>query len=459
MKQILLAALCALAVLTSCEKPQNNQERTMTLKRADISGAKYLTLASSGDAQAAGKATTETNRLYKIDDKGNMTAVIFYVEDVYDDDGNKTGEVEATQDIVVSPHSIVDYGEKYILLFQCRLTQISGENSGMVMGHSPGFLIRKTDGAIFEIGSDQIRFFPMGRRDGSPVLLQQITYNARGELYMMGDLMSENNVYKLKLENDKLMLQQVTTGIIGTSVMVDKDDNLYVSHCGEMPNANMFRAGGYMYFHGGSVAIVNVNDIYDSRVLLIDNEYYLFNTHSNNSRRIHPKLSKINLNAPNLSFEEIATAPFPDMEFRTSLLDIAIYAGSKVLFVSSNIADILVTYDKSTQKLSAITLSDEFRYKPYNRQGIAYEYSRNNCTQITKYNIVDMTKKTIPCDRSAVPPFIQTSAQQTTTDFFEFGIKNSNGAPIRVETNLETGKVTMHEDADDRKITELIKVS
>lgn len=180
MKQILLAALCALAVLTSCEKPHNNQRGTMTLKRADISGAKYLTLASSGDAQAAGKATTETNRLYKIDDKGNMTAVIFYVEDVYDDDGNKTGEVEATQDIVVSPHSIVDYGEKYILLDQCVLTQISGEYSGMMVGHSPGFLIRKTDGAIFEIGSDQIRFFPMGRRDGSPVFLQQITYNARG---------------------------------------------------------------------------------------------------------------------------------------------------------------------------------------------------------------------------------------------------------------------------------------
>lgn len=443
MKQILLATLCALAVLTSCKESKNNQVGAITFNRADISGAKFLTLTGGSD----NKASTETNTVYKIDENGNMTVVAFYLE--IDQDGNKSIE-NVSGDIKVVPSRIIDYGKEYMLFSYCELIPITDKYRNFISrfwwAKRAHLLVRKSDGAIFEIDTDQLRYFPSLHLEEDFIQSNTLTYNSRGDLYMIGD----KNVSKLKVENEKLLLQQITTGIYANGIMVDKNDNLYVGDRDFPVHNNLFFTGGYMYLANGSVSTT----IKGGQLLLIDNEYYIIEqTRDETLTYVDFKLCKVNSFLPNINLKEVATVTYE--KSWPNYITVAIDKESKVIFIG----DRCFIFDKLTQQLSTAPLSDGFDKVSFNQQGIAYEYSEQNCTQITRYDIVDMTKKTIECDRSAVPPFIQTKTKVTSIDFFEFGIQNSNGAPIRVQTNLETGKVTVHEDADDRAITELIRVS
>lgn len=459
MKQILLATLCVLAVLTSCKESKNNQGGVITFKRADISGAKFLTLAGGSD----NKASTETNTVYKIDENGNMTVVAFYLE--IDQDGNKSIE-NVSEDIKVVPRSIEDYGKGYMLFVSCEVRPTTDKYQNFVshLWYRPSFLVRKSDGAIFELDKGQLNYFPVrdvSNPDENFITNLQIAYNSRGELYMRDDFPA--GVYKLTLENEKLFLQQITTGVSVASILIDKNDNLYANVSSLSEGQNLLPLGGYMYLANGSVVAVPVIDsYYDKYLFLIDNEYYSI-VRSSEGEYYNPiytyTLRKISSFTPNISFSEIATLTATNTTFFQFENCNVIDAGNKALFCNKYRASSYVVYDKLTQQLSRVPLSDGFEKVSFNQQGIAYEYSAQNCTQITRYNIVNMTKKTVDCDRSAVPPFIQTTTKVISTDFFEFGIKNSNGAPIRVQTNLESGKVTVHEDADDRIITELIRVS
>lgn len=489
MKRHLLLLLAAFAMLTGCKKESEDfYSRGFKFTRADISGAEYLTIAKGSDVTRAGGGEGSST-LFKIDDKGNMIGVVFYAESLYDEDGNKTGEVNVSTDLSICPKYITDYGEKYLLFTECDITPLNDKyltagggrtsefyhilhNSGYYGDGGLHFLIRKTDGAIFKINDKDIYKFPRAGQfhDGEALtdiqLHYKLQYNASGDLYMANDVLS-----KLKLENDKILLQTLTQPDIRVDfMMLDKYSNVYTNDDYNLNNLKYgcLPAGQNLYFANGSVMgipMFEFNHITGMPIILIDNELYaikcdvLYMDDARNEPWELLKLpNQLPLNPSNPNFDVIATITPKFVDYVNKL---GVYDSQTQTVIFG-----FLVYDKATKTLSQRNVPDEFIIEgwaslgdaAYNRDGIAYQMQNNN-TQVAKYNIFDLTKQVIACDRGAVPPFVESKIKQTSTEYIEYGIKNSNGNPIRVHTELQTGRVTFYEDTDKRTITELVKVS
>lgn len=479
MKKLLLMLLATVAVLTGCKKEsQDFYSRGFKLTRADISGAEYLTITNGSDGTKAGDEGSST--LFKIDDKGNMTGVMFYAESFYDEDGNKTGEVNVSTDISICPKYITDYGEKYLLFTYCDIRPVNAKyltaegwhtsefhralyDSGYTSSNH--FLIRKTDGAIFKINDEDIYKFPnpgevSGEAFSDIELHHKLQYNTTGDLYMADRVLS-----KLKLKNDKMLLQTLTQpGISVDYLMLDKHSNVYTNDDSyAYLEYSRLPVGSNLYFANGSVMEINIGK-YNDVVTLIDNEFYGVKYEEIGWYTYQLSLLKLPTQLPanpsNPNLDVIATIKTnKERNHNSGWLD-GIYDSPTQTVIFG-----FWVYDKATKSLSERDFPEEFVISNtsgsdngYNQDGIAYQMQNNN-TQIAKYNIVDLTKEVIMCDRGAVPPFVVSKSKQTSTEFIEQGIKSSNGAPIRVHTELATGRVTVFEDPDKRTITELIKVS
>lgn len=470
--------LATVAVLTGCKKESEDfYSRGFKFTRADISGAEYLTITNGSDGTKAGDEGSST--LFKIDDKGNMTGVMFYAESFYDEDGNKTGEVNISTDISICPKYITDYGEKYLLFSYCDIRPVNAKyltaegyptneftnalSDSRYYSGSTGFLIRKTDGAIFKMDYDDINKFPCLDEYMSDIKLHyQLQSNPAGDLYMANGVLS-----KLKLENDKMLLQTLTQpGIDVSYLMLDKHSNVYTNYSDHLEYSRL-PVGSNLYFANGSVMEINIGK-YGDVVTLIDNEFYgvKFEDFALDAGEYRFQLSLLKLptqlpaNPSNPNLDVIAAIKtnkgyMPSSNWINGIYD----------FPTQTVIFGFWVYDKTTKSLSERDFPKEFVISNtsgsdngYNQDGIAYQMQNNN-TQIAKYNIVDLTKEVIKCDRGAVPPFVVSKSKQTSTEFIEQGIKSSNGAPIRVHTELATGRITVFEDPDKRTITELIKVS
>lgn len=482
-KKLLLTTLVAVvAVLTGCEQSQNVYSNGFKFTRVDISGAKYLSIADGGSGTKA--ANEGSPSLFKIDDKGNMTGVTFYCEPIYDKNGNQTGETDASTDFAVCPKFVTDYGEKYLLFTECYIKPLDAKfltaegwytdefstvlrNSGY--DNSPHFLISKIDGAIFFVSEEDIKKFPRNSAYREPwtdaEFHYKLQYNAAGDLYMADGVLS-----KLKIENDKMLLQTLTQPDIRVEyMMLDKYSNVY-THDGYNTQLKYgcLPAGKNLYFANGSVMKVpEFEAVYDRRstVIFIDNELYAIkrgvfymDDAYNEPWELRKLPNQLPANPSNPSFDLIATITPKSQSFDANTFGIYNSPTQAVIFG-------FLVYDKATKSLSERNVPEEFVIgrmsgsdDGYNENGIAYQMQNNNA-QIARYNIFDLTKQIVECDRAAVPPFVVSKTKQTSTEFIEYGIKSIDGTPIRVHTELQTGRVKVFEDTDKRTIVELIRVS
>lgn len=138
----------------ACKKDKE-ADGSFRIDSINLSGVKYLALGSHGNGNT--KSEDHQQMLYSIDENGNMQIVAYNYQ--CDDDGLVT---EISRNIGLTITQIVPVGDRYIWLVGCRYycNDYSGFSEsmqdrirGMVqhsIEYSVGFLIRKSDGKIFE---------------------------------------------------------------------------------------------------------------------------------------------------------------------------------------------------------------------------------------------------------------------------------------------------------------------
>ena len=168
MKKVLIGTLLVLAaaLLVSCEKDGPGSKVKVTFRKANIAGAKMLAIAQGTAAtKAEGNIAIGPKALYTVSEDGTMVQVTYNV-DVEGVDGDVAETIKA--DLILSPGFIFPVGEVWLWLAnflyavddwehypkgaaRSAMSRIMNNFSAIYNErHGAHFLIRKSDGAIFE---------------------------------------------------------------------------------------------------------------------------------------------------------------------------------------------------------------------------------------------------------------------------------------------------------------------
>ncbi len=168
---IAMMAIGTVLMFAACDKDDDHTHqdhggdqggnKTLTFKKANISGAKALALAT-GRANTKDASTTST--LYRMNDDGSIESVTYTIEVT-----NAKDSVVATvqQTIVLNIQKLVSLGDKWLWLSGCNyicptLDDIENDIIRREIQHlldnnnyARNYLVRTTDGALFEWTEDQ----------------------------------------------------------------------------------------------------------------------------------------------------------------------------------------------------------------------------------------------------------------------------------------------------------------
>lgn len=169
-KSILLIALAVLlALLSSCDKDGGASKAKVKFRKANIGDASMLALAQNQiSTKAEGDVAVGPKALYTVSEDGTMVQVTYNI-DVEGANGEVAETIQAN--LIISPNFIFPVGEGWIWLANCHLDVKDGWSnntipkgparsaiSKLINGfsekyherHGAHYLIRKSDGALFE---------------------------------------------------------------------------------------------------------------------------------------------------------------------------------------------------------------------------------------------------------------------------------------------------------------------
>ena len=172
MKKIFIGILLILSALlfSSCEKEGNGSKAKVTFRKANIAGSNMLALAQgTGTAtKAEGDISIGPKALYTVSEDGTMVQVSYDI-DVEGVNGEVAETIKA--ELIICPNFIFPVGEGWIWLANCHLDVKEGWANGTIPQgsarsalskiingfseeyhdrHGAHYLIRKSDGALFE---------------------------------------------------------------------------------------------------------------------------------------------------------------------------------------------------------------------------------------------------------------------------------------------------------------------
>lgn len=222
--------------LSSCETGKEGDgggsSVSLRMERLDISDAKYLSLMGSSEGRAARSDSDVQEGLFKIDEEGNVSAVVLSC--VEEEDGTVIRE---RTDIRVVPSEIVPLSGVYTLLRQCDFLTLDGEYFDMRRCYEPEdpgaffepfhLLVRNSDGKIFYIPLDANRYI---WSEHIPVICSDLTSN--GDFYLLGG----GILSKILVQGENLAIQQISSiALEGTqiwtldngTIVVPSYDNFY----------------------------------------------------------------------------------------------------------------------------------------------------------------------------------------------------------------------------------------
>ena len=227
-KSILLIALAVLlALLSSCDKDGGASKAKVKFRKANIGDASMLALAQNQiSTKAEGDVAVGPKALYTVSEDGTMVQVTYNV-DVEGADGEVAETIQAN--LIISPNFIFPVGEGWLWLANCHLDVKDGwSNNTIPKGparsaisklindfsakyherHGAHYLIRKSDGALFEWTLEAGA--PNGMDDGfkQPTFLNGWFHQLGNDLFVkssgwMHDGMSDPNVPSLVRLQDK----------------------------------------------------------------------------------------------------------------------------------------------------------------------------------------------------------------------------------------------------------------
>ena len=227
MKKLYLAVLIG---IMGCSKDDpGNQTQNLRWSRVDLTGAKYLVLSES----PVSKSTGAPSDVFKVDENGNMTAVVFYF--TYDNNDNSQ---QARSDVKVVPQKISSYdGGQYMLFHDCDFRDGQGQSIYLPhYGGSYNFLIRRKDGAVFHI--------PYSEKDKFPATNSKYTAKVdhNGDLFVC----KSSVISKVEAKDGQTYLRQITPNGIGADqfVLTDQTDVLIGAYSAFSYSGTIFYPNG-----------------------------------------------------------------------------------------------------------------------------------------------------------------------------------------------------------------------
>lgn len=177
-----------LLLFISCDENIGHGDKRLKLQSLDLSGAQYLTIVGDATKADAGKPG-----LFKIDENGNMTAVMLTCTE--ESDGSVT---ETRTDIEVIPRYICSITNDYTLMLDCRFFE-DGQDIGMQQYYEPdvfyfNVLVRNVDGKLFYVPEAAEKQYSLYKED----CICACTKDRDGNVYFVaggyvGELISAGN--------------------------------------------------------------------------------------------------------------------------------------------------------------------------------------------------------------------------------------------------------------------------
>lgn len=475
MKKLFLAVLIGIMGLASCSKDDpGNQTQNLRWSRVDLTGAKYLVLSES----PVSKSTGAPSDVFKVDENGNMTAVVFYF--TYDNNGNSQ---QARTDVKVVPQKISSYdGGQYMLFHDCYIRDEQGQNIHLPhYGGSYSFLIRRKDGAVFHI--------PYSEKDKFPATNSKYTAKVdhNGDLFVC----SSSVISKVEAKEGQTYLRQITPNGMGAAqfMLTDQTDVL-LGGFGIADNTFESPHGTVFYPNGGFEEILFERANYDyyedryegyANILFQDgNQVKKFECRTVIRDPIGEPVSTITLGIRDVNFPTTPPVMFSN-EYTYNKTWTENEYGSLWVFGASvscknhfilihggrySPEDIeLLVCDRTDKSMRFVTPTQfpELAYGDHPLEESMIDntlfYLNTTTRTIQKYNFETLTYSEVQYDDSSVGQYVQLGISLGYNAYIINGVRNSDGRSVVIEIDHSTGAVKTTVAPDERKITELIQLN
>lgn len=490
MKRLFLILLFGGSLLSSCSKDDpGNQTQNLRWSRVDLTGAKYLVLSES----PVSKSTGVPSDVFKVDENGNMTAVVFYF--TYDNNGNSQ---QARSDVKVVPQTISSYdGGQYMLFHDCDFRDKQGQSIHLphYVG-SPNFLIRRKDGAVFHI--------PYSEQDKFPATNSKYTAKVdhNGDLFVC----SSSGINKVEAKDEQTYLRQITPNGMGAGqfMLTDQTDVLLGGYLSSPPviSDNTFRypPSGTVFYPNGGFEKINFyafpgyyedRDEHSSYTLFQDgNQVKLFECSTvirDPSGDIRRDPSGEYVSTIALGIRDINFSTTPPVTLNNEYTHSKIWAENRYVsswWYSAAIScknhfilthggryspeDVeLLVCDRSDKSMRIVTLTQfpepEVSYgeHPLEERMInnTLFYLNTTTRTIQKYDFETLTYSEVQYDDSSIGQYVQLGISLGYNAYIINGVRNSDGRSVVIEIDHSTGAVKTTVAPDERKITELIQLN
>lgn len=477
MKKLFLAVLIGIMGLASCSKDDpGNQTQNLRWSQVDLTGAKYLVLSEN----PVSKSTGAPSDVFKVDENGNMTAVVFYF--TYDNNGNSQ---QARTDVKVVPQKISSYdGGQYMLFHDCYIRDEQGQNIHLPhYGGSYNFLIRRKDGAVFHIPYSEQGKFPATNSKYTA----KVDHN--GDLFVC----KSSVISKVEAKDGQTYLRQITPNGMGAAqfMLTDQTDVL-LGGFGIADNTFDQANGTVFYSNGGfeSIQFYTLPGYYEDR-----HEYSSYTLFQDGNQVKLFECSTVIRDPTIVECVSTITIGIRDVNFSTtppvtlsneytysktwtenryvSFWGYSAAISCKNHFIltyggrySPEDVELLVC-DRSDKSMRIVTPTQfpepEVSYGEHPLEDRMINntlfYLNTTTRIIQKYDFETLTYSEVQYDDSSVGQYVQLGISLGYNAYIINGVRNSDGRSVVIEINHSTGAVKTTVAPDERKITELIQLN
>ena len=477
MKKLFLAVLIGIMGLASCSKDDpGNQTQNLRWSQVDLTGAKYLVLSEN----PVSKSTGAPSDVFKVDENGNMTAVVFYF--TYDNNGNSQ---QARTDVKVVPQKISSYdGGQYMLFHDCYIRDEQGQNIHLPhYGGSYNFLIRRKEGAVFHIPYSEQGKFPATNSKYTA----KVDHN--GDLFVC----KSSVISKVEAKDGQTYLRQITPNGMGAAqfMLTDQTDVL-LGGFGIADNTFDQANGTVFYPNGGfeSIQFYTLPGYYEDR-----HEYSSYTLFQDGNQVKLFECSTVIRDPTIVECVSTITIGIRDVNFSTtppvtlsneytysktwtenryvSFWGYSAAISCKNHFIltyggrySPEDVELLVC-DRSDKSMRIVTPTQfpepEVSYGEHPLEDRMINntlfYLNTTTRIIQKYDFETLTYSEVQYDDSSVGQYVQLGISLGYNAYIINGVRNSDGRSVVIEINHSTGAVKTTVAPDERKITELIQLN
>lgn len=419
-----MAALAAFVVACSDKDRFHN----FKMDRVNLNGANYLALAGGQSNTKDGVGSQQY--LYSVDENGNLSVVAYEYQ--CDDDGVAT---ELSRNLTLTINQMVPVGDKYIWLVGCRYEcdDYSGFSESMqdairgMVNHSKqnvgeNFLIRKSDGKIFDLNEVIVKFpicqlnVPglgsvglVGYSNGLPLDgdLTGDRLRKLGLINQLGDdiFLASGSYYggltRLHDNGSTISVYNVLNYNIGYSV-TDNQGHLGTTICynGNSPNvASILAPDGTL----PSIQGIPSND-YRPEMRCIGGKFFVSAEievwEGGEYITTNDSIYLVDVSTPPATATAVAEGYFSADQYAT------VYVSDEENYSWVN-GTTLFTFNSNTYQLTESSLPAGWpQYSMFDAEGYCYEPHINVGLQsFTIYNLATQQTEEVTCDRSQVPAF------------------------------------------------------